>query len=113
MVFALGERCRVPEILSLLNRNAQAKSTADVWDLATGHFKALGLSRANYGFTRFRSQRSVGDPDDAVFLTTAGEAFPRGKAWRCSPVGPHRFIFGPSFAFGPRNATGPMHCTGP
>lgn len=63
------------EILALLGRIAEAQSVSEVWELATGHYRAIGFARANYGFTRFRSLRSFGDPDDAVFLTTADEAY--------------------------------------
>ncbi|GAB1480432.1 LuxR family transcriptional regulator [Paracoccaceae bacterium] len=65
----------VTEILSLLTRIAEAKTMAEVWSLATSHFAALGFSRVNYGFTLFRGKRSVGDPDDALFLTTADPVY--------------------------------------
>jgi len=42
----------------------------EVWDLASTHYRHLGFALANYGFTRFRHSRSIGDPDDALFLTT-------------------------------------------
>ncbi len=58
------------EILSLLTRIAEAPKSGAVWDLACAQFRAWGFSRANYGFTRFKSDRSIGDPDDALFLTT-------------------------------------------
>jgi LuxR family transcriptional regulator len=35
----------------------------------------LGFARCNYGFTRFRAERNVGDPDDALFLTTTDPAY--------------------------------------
>lgn len=60
----------VSEVLSLLSQLAGGKSSAEVWDLAARHFAALGFSRVNYGFTRFHSGSSVGDPDDAMFMTT-------------------------------------------
>ena len=63
------------EILSLLTRIAQAASVNEVWDLSVAHYARLGFSRVNYGFTRFRSTRTVGDPDDALFLTTADERY--------------------------------------
>ena len=58
------------EVLSLLGRLAESQSVDDVWGCATRWFAALGFSRCNYGFTLFRGSRSVGDPDDALFLTT-------------------------------------------
>ena len=63
------------EVLSLLTRIAQAASVHEVWELSVAHFARLGFARANYGFTRFRSIRTVGDPDDALFLTTADERY--------------------------------------
>ena len=65
----------VTEILSLLTRIAEAKAMAEVWSLATSHFASMGFSRVNYGFTLFRGKRSVGDPDDALFLTTADPVY--------------------------------------
>jgi DNA-binding CsgD family transcriptional regulator len=63
--------------LPLLNRIAAAPSIDDVWALATGHFAGLGFGRANYGFTRFRHLRTIGDPEDALFLTTCDPAYVR------------------------------------
>ena len=56
--------------LPLLNRIAAARSIDEAWALATGFFASLGFGRANYGFTRFRHLRTIGDPEDALFLTT-------------------------------------------
>ena len=63
------------EILSLLTRIAEAARISEVWDLSVTHFAKLGFCRVNYGFTQFRAARSVGDPDDALFLTTADESY--------------------------------------
>lgn len=57
-------------ILPLLNRIAAASSIDDAWALATGYFTELGFKRANYGFTRFKHLKTIGDPDDALFLST-------------------------------------------
>jgi LuxR family transcriptional regulator len=57
-------------ILPLLNRIAAAPSIDAAWDLATGYFAQLGFARVNYGFTRFRHLKTIGDPDDALFLST-------------------------------------------
>jgi DNA-binding CsgD family transcriptional regulator len=57
-------------ILSLLNRIAAASSIDQAWELATAHFAGLGFNRVNYGFTRFRHLKTIGDPEDALFLTT-------------------------------------------
>lgn len=64
-------------VLGLLNRIAVAPSIDAAWSLATDHFATLGFSRVNYGFTRFRHQRTIGDPDDALFLTTCASDYAR------------------------------------
>lgn len=58
------------EVLSLLSRLASGKTASEVWDLAAQYFAGQGFHRCNYGFTRFRAERSFGDPDDALFMTT-------------------------------------------
>lgn len=63
------------DILPLLMRIATADRAERVWDLAVAHFRLFGFARANYGFTRFRSERTFGDPDDALFLTSCDAAF--------------------------------------
>ncbi|WP_170971972.1 LuxR family transcriptional regulator [Rhodobacter sp. SY28-1] len=57
-------------ILPLLNAIAAAQRIDDAWDLATGYFAKIGFGRVNYGFTRFKHLKTIGDPDDALFLTT-------------------------------------------
>jgi DNA-binding CsgD family transcriptional regulator len=57
-------------LLSLLNRIASSSSIDEAWGQATAHFRALGFGRINYGFTRFRHLKTIGDPDDALFLST-------------------------------------------
>ncbi|MBL9051481.1 MAG: autoinducer binding domain-containing protein [Tabrizicola sp.] len=62
-------------LLVLLNRIAASASIDEAWDLATTHFAKLGFKRANYGFTRFKHLKTIGDPDDALFLTTCDADF--------------------------------------
>lgn len=73
-------------VLPLLVTIAEAKTVGAVWDAATGYYAAAGFGRVNYGFTRFLSARSIGDPDDALFLTTA------------SPEYAHRYFAGGLYA---------------
>lgn len=62
----------MPEnVLPLILRIAEAQGVDAVWSLATGYFRGLGFSRVNYGFTRFLHGSGIGNPDDALFLTTA------------------------------------------
>lgn len=63
------------EVYSLLCRLAESQSVDQVWKTATDWFAAQGFQRCNYGFTLFRGSRSVGDPDDALFLTTCDAAY--------------------------------------
>lgn len=62
-------------VLSLLTRLAEGESVNEVWDMASAYYAGLGFKRCNYGFTRFRAERNVGDPDDALFLTTCDPAY--------------------------------------
>lgn len=63
------------KIFSLLVQIAEGSSAQQVWALAQGYFASIGFARVNYGFTRFRGSRSIGDPDDALFLTSGSEAY--------------------------------------
>lgn len=56
-------------------RIATADRAETVWGLSVAHFRLYGFARANYGFTRFRSERAFGDPDDALFLSSCDAAF--------------------------------------
>lgn len=62
-------------LLALLNRIAASASIDEAWELATAYFARLGFKRANYGFTRFKHLKTIGDPDDALFLTTCDADF--------------------------------------
>lgn len=77
-------------VLSVLIRIAESQSIDAVWDLATGYFASLGFARANYGFTRFRHQKTIGDPDDALFLSTCdasyAERYFRGGLYAKTPA---------------------------
>ncbi len=77
-------------VLTLLGRIAEARSIDEAWGLATGHLADLGFGRINYGFTRFRHQRTIGDPDDALFLTTCdadyAQRYFRGGFYCRTPV---------------------------
>lgn len=64
-------------ILPLISRLAETTTVDAVWSQATDFYAELGLGRANYGFTRFLHMRNVGDPDDAIFLTTGSADYAR------------------------------------
>lgn len=67
----------VGQVFEVLNRIAVAGDVQSVWDLATGHFRAAGFARANYGLTRLRAQHSMGPPEDALYLTTLDRDYAR------------------------------------
>lgn len=64
-------------VLKLISRVAEAQTINEAWELATGHFASIGFKRVNYGFTRFRHLTTIGDPDDALFLTTCDSEYAR------------------------------------
>lgn len=65
------------EVLGLLSRIAEATAVGAVWAEATGYFARLGFGRVNYGYTRFLNDRTIGSPEDVVFLTTADAEYAR------------------------------------
>ncbi|MBK8441708.1 MAG: autoinducer binding domain-containing protein [Rhodobacter sp.] len=77
-------------VLALLGRIAESDNIDAVWNLATGYFAGLGFARANYGFTRFKHVKTIGDPDDALFLTTCdadyAQRYFRGGFYARTPV---------------------------
>ncbi|MBC2835540.1 helix-turn-helix transcriptional regulator [Paragemmobacter straminiformis] len=64
-------------IIGLLVRVAEAGNIDAIWKEAAAFFATCGFSRANYGYTRFRHDQSIGNPDDALYLTTAGPDYAR------------------------------------
>lgn len=78
------------DALALIGRIATASTVHEIWDLAAGYIAPLGFSRLNYGFTKFRYDRSIGDPDDVLFLTTGSAEYAqryfRGGLYARTPV---------------------------
>lgn len=56
--------------LELVTEIAVAGGVVSAWTAATAYFAELGFARVTYGLTRFRTERSIGDLDDILFLTT-------------------------------------------
>lgn len=52
-----------------LNAFFDAQGIEELWDLHTRHMADYGFDRLIYGFTRFLTKSSMGDPDDFVLLT--------------------------------------------
>jgi DNA-binding CsgD family transcriptional regulator len=80
----------VSEVLTVLGGIAQAGTAAEVWGQTAAYLRGLGFSRLNYGFTRFRHDNSIGDPDDAVYLSTTSPDYVkfyfRGGFYARTPV---------------------------
>lgn len=53
-----------------ITRIAEARSIEAVWALTITALRAYGFERINYGLTRTREGRSIGDPRDVLFLST-------------------------------------------
>ncbi|MEM9436884.1 MAG: LuxR family transcriptional regulator [Pseudomonadota bacterium] len=47
----------------------EAPSIEELWDMHTDHMAAFGFDRIMYGFTRYMTASSLGDPQDLVLLT--------------------------------------------
>lgn len=62
-------------VLSLLGEIAGAASADAAFDLGLVFFRDRGFSRVNYGLTRFRTERSLGNPDDALYLSSCPPAY--------------------------------------
>lgn len=52
-----------------INALANAASVEELWALHVRNMAAFGFDRLIYGYTRYRTATSLGDPDDFVLLT--------------------------------------------
>ena len=58
-------------LITLLN----APNIEGLWELHTRQMAEYGFDRIMYGYTRYRTATSLGDPDDFVFLTNHDTAY--------------------------------------
>lgn len=58
-------------LLTILNKT----TIEELWDLHTRTMAEYGFDRIMYGFTRYRTATSLGDPDDFVLLTNHDTAY--------------------------------------
>lgn len=58
-----------------LNALITAHSVEALWDMHTRHMATYGFDRLIYGFTRYMTPNSLGDPDDFVLLSNHSEAY--------------------------------------
>jgi len=56
--------------MSQLQAMTSASTDVELWDLHVEHMKSFGFDRLLYGFTRYRTSTSLGDPQDMILLTT-------------------------------------------
>ena len=49
---------------------AEAETIEAAWALFLGAMAGFGFARVNYGYTRYRVGQSIGDPADAMFLSS-------------------------------------------
>ncbi|SLN16250.1 helix-turn-helix transcriptional regulator [Pseudooctadecabacter jejudonensis] len=62
-------------LTSYLDALTNAPTTQALWALHTETMADYGFDRLIYGFTRYRSGASLGDPQDWVLLTNHGDAY--------------------------------------
>lgn len=58
------------ELLAQLDRLTNASTVEQLWDLHVKQMATYGFDRIMYGFTRYRTSHSLGDPQDWVLLST-------------------------------------------
>ena len=54
---------------------SNTKSLEELWSAHTAKMAEYGFDRLIYGFTRFRTNTSLGDPEDFVILTNHSLAY--------------------------------------
>ncbi|NNE52314.1 MAG: LuxR family transcriptional regulator [Sulfitobacter sp.] len=73
-----------------LDTISKSPSLEELWDVHTQKMAEYGFDRLLYGFTRYRTPTSLGDPDDFVILTNLcpeyTNGFLRGGLYRDAPM---------------------------
>ncbi|SNT09072.1 helix-turn-helix transcriptional regulator [Tropicimonas sediminicola] len=65
------------KILDFVERVTSLREMQEVWDYSKEVFENFGFNRVLYGFTRFRSGQSLGDPLDMLILTNHDRSYIR------------------------------------
>lgn len=65
-------------LTQFLDAMTSSPSVEEVWALHSARMADYGFDRMIYGFTRYRSGASLGDPQDWVVLTNHGESYMEG-----------------------------------
>jgi DNA-binding CsgD family transcriptional regulator len=58
------------ELVTHLDRLTSASTVEELWDLHVRQMASYGFDRLIYGWTRYRTSHSLGDPQDWVLLST-------------------------------------------
>ena len=62
-------------LITYLNALTNAPTVEALWSLHAERMASYGFDRIIYGFTHYRSGRSLGDPQDWVLLTNHGDGY--------------------------------------
>ncbi len=65
----------MPSTISYLDRLTRARNVEDLWDMHCRKMAEFGFDRLIYGFTRYRTPNSLGDPEDFIVLTNHAPAY--------------------------------------
>lgn len=60
---------------SFLHRLSNCQTIEELWDSHTRKMAEYGFDRLIYGFTRYRSSTSLGDPEDFIILTNHARSY--------------------------------------
>lgn len=58
------------DLVTQLDKLTNARTVEELWDVHTRQMHSYGFDRLMYGFTRYRTSSSLGDPQDWVLLST-------------------------------------------
>ena len=68
----------ISDLIEHLYAVANAPTVEALWTLHSERMARFGFDRIIYGFTRYRSGTSLGDPQDWVLLTDHGDSYMEG-----------------------------------
>lgn len=73
-----------------LDQVSRSPTLEELWEAHTGQMASYGFDRLLYGFTRYRTPSSLGDPDDFVMLTNLApdytDHFLKGGLYKEAPM---------------------------
>ncbi|MBE0413423.1 LuxR family transcriptional regulator [Yoonia sp.] len=67
----------MPDLIRHLVDLTNAQSVEELWSLQTSKMNSFGFDRLIYGFTQYRTTKSLGDPQDWILLSTQTPAYMR------------------------------------